>query len=174
MIEFLTEHKRYSTTNGMGFGSSYANNIKVPHVGIPSDVDQDTAYEMVTMPDWHAAFNVLINSWTIDQNEAWTVCVGGRSGGYMVLTKQLRHEVRGPKRSDAPTFKYHPTTQDVDGDRDYAEWSLADIRERVKLVCSFDELCDNVVETFFDICREFEIVTETIKVPKKIRVLRER
>ncbi len=56
---------------------------------------------------------------------------------------------------------------------DFEDWSLEELRERVKLVQSFDQLCDDIVAELIYICENFEVVEQEICVPKTIRVLQE-
>ncbi len=59
----------------------------------------------------------------------------------------------------------------VDEYEDFADWTLSEIRERVELVQDFDRLCDDLVSTFIDICRNYRIAEEEILIPKTIKVL---
>jgi hypothetical protein len=54
---------------------------------------------------------------------------------------------------------------------DFEGWTLSEIRERVELVQDFDKLCDEIVKTFIDTCRNYRIVKEEILVPKTIKIL---
>jgi len=61
--------------------------------------------------------------------------------------------------------------KDVDMYEDFEGWTLSEIRERVELVQDFDKLCDEIVKTFIDTCRNYRIVKEEILVPKTIKIL---
>ena len=61
--------------------------------------------------------------------------------------------------------------KDLDMGEDFHNWGLFELQERVTLVQEFDHLCDNIVETFVDICRNYRIVEEEILVPKTIKIL---
>lgn len=59
----------------------------------------------------------------------------------------------------------------IDQYEDFEDWLIEDLRNRVKLVQSFDQLCDDIVEAVKDICDSYQVVEEEICVPKKIKVL---
>ena len=60
----------------------------------------------------------------------------------------------------------------VDVDEDFEDWSIHQLRERVKLVQDFDQLCDDLLAAFVDLCQNYEIVEEQVLVPTKIKTLR--
>lgn len=62
----------------------------------------------------------------------------------------------------------------IDDDADFAEWSMYELRERVRLVQRFDRACDEALDLLIDMAREYEVVDATVMVPKTVRVLRER
>jgi len=59
----------------------------------------------------------------------------------------------------------------TDESEDFQEWSIDQLRDRVKLVQEFDKLCDAVVTEFLHYCENFTIVEKDIMVPKTIKVL---
>jgi hypothetical protein len=59
----------------------------------------------------------------------------------------------------------------VDMDEDFAEWDMDELRERVRLVRSFDRLCDRVVDTFVSFCRDYEVVETEVPVPTILKTL---
>ena len=61
--------------------------------------------------------------------------------------------------------------KDVDTQEDFCDWTLSEIRERVELVQDFDKLCDDIVETYIDLCKNYRITEEEVLVPKTIKVL---
>lgn len=56
-------------------------------------------------------------------------------------------------------------------DEDYEEWSLSELRERVKLVQELDSLADNLVSQAIRAANEYDIVDEEFYVPQTRRVL---
>lgn len=62
----------------------------------------------------------------------------------------------------------------IDMGEDFVEWSMSQLVERCRLVMAFDEMCDLIRMDLLDIVDAYEVVTETVMVPKQVRVLRER
>lgn len=61
--------------------------------------------------------------------------------------------------------------RDIDAGEDFRDWGLEELRQRVKLVQEFDQLCDVVVDEYLSVCRNYRITEEEILVPKTIKVL---
>jgi len=61
--------------------------------------------------------------------------------------------------------------KDVDMYEDFEDWTLSELRERVELVQDFDRLCETIVSSYIDICKNYRITEEEILVPKTIKVL---
>jgi len=58
----------------------------------------------------------------------------------------------------------------IDESADFGEWSMDQLRQRVRLVQGFDSLCDAVVADFLWHC-DYAIIEKDIMVPKTVRVL---
>ncbi|NLB55109.1 MAG: hypothetical protein GX811_04980 [Lentisphaerae bacterium] len=56
-------------------------------------------------------------------------------------------------------------------DENFRDWSLDQLRDRVKLVQEFDRLADRIVQEYISTCRGYRITEEEILVPKTIKVL---
>lgn len=56
-------------------------------------------------------------------------------------------------------------------DEDYEEWSLSELRERVKLVQELDSLADDLVSQAIRMANEYDVVEEEYFVPQTRRVL---
>lgn len=56
-------------------------------------------------------------------------------------------------------------------DDDYEEWSLSDLRDRVKLVQELDSLADELVSQAIHMVNAFDVVEENFYVPQTQRVL---
>ena len=50
---------------------------------------------------------------------------------------------------------------------------LYQLRQRVKLVQEFDELCDNILKTVVDLLENFEVEEQVVMKPHTVKVLRE-
>jgi hypothetical protein len=57
----------------------------------------------------------------------------------------------------------------MDEDRDFSEWSMSRLRERVDLIVDFDRTCDLMRFEFIEMCLSCKVVEETIMVPKTVR-----
>ena len=56
-------------------------------------------------------------------------------------------------------------------DADYEEWSLSELRERVKLVQELDSLADDLVSQAIRMANEYDVVEEEYFVPQTRHVL---
>jgi hypothetical protein len=61
--------------------------------------------------------------------------------------------------------------QSVDQGEDFGDWTIEQLRERVKLVQSFDQLCDDIVAELTRLCNEYDVVEEQIYVPTTVKKL---
>ena len=59
----------------------------------------------------------------------------------------------------------------MDQSEDFSEWSLDQLRDRVKLVQDFDKLCDAAVAEFIYHAEAYTVVTREIMVPRTVKVL---
>lgn len=200
MIDFLQNHFRYNTMNSWNNSTSYANNMKIHRLGLTSEIE-DKAWELLDVEDAYSRINILVDDWGESNDYQWQAGFNGRSGGYLVLyqggVEPSEHksfcrfcgqrnfktvEETGNKcgrcgeagRINYKTppkriFRYYG--RDTDQGEDFEDWSIEDLRSRVKLVQSFDQLCDDIVSELIDICTNYNIVEEEILVPKKIKTL---
>ena len=56
-------------------------------------------------------------------------------------------------------------------DEDFSEWSLEDLRDRVRLVQDFDRLADEMVTQAIQFAKNYEIEEATVCIPQTQRVL---
>ena len=59
----------------------------------------------------------------------------------------------------------------VDMDEDFSEWSLEDLRDRVRLVQDFDCLADEMVTQAIQFAKNYEIEEVEVCIPRTQRVL---
>jgi len=85
LIAFLKKHFRYHTMNNWNQSISYANCIKLHQVDKPSDIDEDTWWQMLEITDWHNIVDDLLEDFAQQYDFAWQAGINGRSGGYVVL-----------------------------------------------------------------------------------------
>ena len=63
------------------------------------------------------------------------------------------------------------SSRGVDDDTDFEDWSMSQLRERVKLVRRFDEVCDEMRSAFIDLLESSEVVEEVVMTPTTVRRL---
>ena len=56
-------------------------------------------------------------------------------------------------------------------DEDFSEWSLEDLRDRVRLVQDFDRLADEMVTQGIQFAKNYEIEEVEVCIPQTQRVL---
>lgn len=157
MIAFLFNHFRYDTMNSWNKNTSYAHCIKLHrNLGLPNDINCDIMHDMVFNPKWCNHMGNLIDQFGEVQDHNWQVGTNGRSGGYLVL--------------------YHGcySGKSIDQNEDFHEWDMNELNMRVDLICDFDMLVSDIVINFAAFCRTYDIIEQTIMVPKKIQVLQEK
>ena len=70
-----------------------------------------------------------------------------------------------------PTSVHSYSGQSIDEGEDFAEWSVGDLRNRVKLVQAFDRACDEIRSAFIDLIDNCEVVDEVVMVPQHRKVI---
>lgn len=195
MVFFLSNHFRYHTMNSWNRSTSYANNMKIYNLGLP-----DVAYDLLQIEESFDEIRFLIEDWEREQNYNWQVGFNGRSGGYLVLY-QGGLEPSGYKSYCTSCGQFNCNTSEksnrcgrcgkdtrvdfkkthkrkvtyigrsTDHNTDFEDWDMDSLRERVKLVQSFDKLCDDIVDAARNLCDNYKVVEEEILVPKKVKVL---
>lgn len=197
MIGFLTGHFMYYTGMSWHHAKSFANDVKITHLGL-SNKETDALFELIQADDGYESADWLIDEF--DREHGWEYQVGfnGRSDGYLVLyrgevspTQYMSYCTKCGQRNytsvaDTGTrcgacglesrvdFDFPPTQKvklgPVDQDCDYSEWSDEELAERVRLVCDFDRLCDDIITAALEDasngveeCIEYEPVRKTRK-----------
>jgi len=199
LTRFLREHDRYWTMNSWNRSASYANCVKIHRLGLSAE-QLDQAWDMLDMPEVYDSIHVLLSEWAAARDWQWQVGFNGRSGGYLLLyqggldwknarTAQCNecgkltwHKQDTPCTSDGcdgslrllpeprPQIVTYPG-RGLDEDRDFDEWSMEELRDRVRLIQEFDRLCDTAVALFVDYCENYRVVEEDMMVPKRVKVL---
>lgn len=62
----------------------------------------------------------------------------------------------------------------IDMSEDFEDWEMGQLKERVKLVTSFDQMCDDVVATTIAMATEYDVVEEEYQVTKTRKVIKEK
>ena len=200
MTEYLKNHFRYYTMNSWNLADSYACNLKIPRLGLNSEVE-NKLYELLEIQDFFDALAVPMQAFARAHNYRWQVGMNGRSGGYLVLyegelkpsghrsycTECGQQNVKSveesgktcgrcgrPARIDFRTPPMQVVTcpgRGVDMGEDFEDWSLSALRERVRLVQEFDRLADEIVRTAIQIANNYEIMEVEISIPQTQKVM---
>lgn len=82
---------------------------------------------------------------------------------------------RGRVNFASPPMRLSVSAKGIDDSVDFDdadEWSMSDLRDRVRLVQSFDAACDRIREAFIDLLDNCEIEEEEVVVTKTRKVIR--
>ena len=200
MTDFLRNHFRYSTMNSWNQATSYACNLKIYRLGLESEIESKL-YDMLGTQEFFDLRDDVIALFNRAHEYRWQAGFNGRSGGYLVLYQgELRptghlsyctccgqrnfRSIRDtgnvcgacgrPNRVDFTTPPKQPVTfpgRGLDMDDDYEEWSMSELRDRVKLVQELDSLADDLVSQAIHMANEYDVVEEEYYVPQTRRVL---
>ncbi len=182
--------------------TSYAANVKLRNF-VPHELSDKAYEILEQGDVFQGAINPLIDEWGAKHGYRYQAGFNGRSGGYLVLyqgeAKPSQYKSRcvscGQRnctsvkenstkcgacgqmmRMDYETPPLEISTRPglgLDMERDFSEWTLEDLKARVKLIKDFDALVQSCKDAFLDYCRSFTVEEEEIQVTKKIKVLRE-
>ena len=200
MTDFLQTHFRYDTMNSWNYATSYACNLKIPRLGLSYEIESKL-YELLDTTEFFFLRQDLMDAFDEAHDFRWQVGMNGRSGGYLVLyeggikpTGHLSYRrscgqrnyksvsesgnVCGkcgkPERVDftkPPMQAFTYPGKGIDMDEDYGEWSLQDLRDRVRLVQELDALADEMVSQAVQMARNYSVMEVEISVPQIRRVL---
>lgn len=200
MTQFLQNHFRYDTMNSWNGATSYACNLKIHKLGLCSEIE-NKLYDMLQVQDFFDAQRDLMDAFNEVHQYRWQVGMNGRSGGYLVLyeggIKPTGHQsycrscgqrnytsvsetgnVCGkcgrPDRVDylhPPMQAFTYPGRGVDMDEDYEEWSIHELRERVRLVQDLDALADQMVQQAIQLANEYSVVEVEVHIPQTRKIL---
>lgn len=199
MTAFLDGHFRYFTLHSWNGATSYANCVKVHRLGLtPAQLER--AWDLLEMPEVFHAVRTGFHRWSEARDWQWSIGFNGRSSGYLVLYrggldyehahtaqcdecgKLTWHTQNTPCTSEscdgmlrvlekpAPQIYVRPGLG-IDEHEDWSEWDLGSLRERARLVQSFDRACSLAVATFVGFCNAYRVVAKTVPVPTRVKVL---
>lgn len=168
MANFLTNHFRYYTMNSWNVSMSWANNVKIYKLGLPTEIE-NKLYDMLDVEYWDSDLRLFIDDLIRDfeMKTGYTAGFNGRSDGYLVLydTDIVNGKLQCHNRSvDDYTFDEY---------MDKDEFDMQDLRNKVKLVQEFDELCNRIIDECIYFAENYEVVEEKYTVTKTRKVLQE-
>ncbi|MDM8200280.1 hypothetical protein [Allofournierella massiliensis] len=200
MTGFLKKHFRYYTMNSWNRSTSYACNLKIHRLGLDGECESKL-YDMLDTQEFSYLQHSLLQEFARQYNYRWQAGMNGRSSGYLVLyqgelqpsgylsfctvcgqknyraaseTDCVCGVCQNPTRINFDKPDMLVTTypgRGTDMDEDYEDWSLSDLRERVRIVQALDQLADNMVSKAIQLCRSYHVAEETIYVPQVRKVL---
>ena len=199
MEQFLRNHFRYFTANRWNGMSSYANNMKIYNLGLPSETE-DKLYDMLEVEDVTWRISELISDFAMNHDYEWQAGWNGRSSGYLVLhtggRKNLEYKSRCTKCGQlnyknvaesgckcgrcgnetrvnltSPIYQPYTNWKSVDQDEDFEDWDMDELKERVQVVMDFDQLCDDIIAEAVYMANECDIEEETYYVEQTRKVL---
>lgn len=144
MFEFLKEHFTYNTMNSWNNLQSIANNVKVYNLDLEGDCWK--ALNKAQQDDYDE-INWMIRDW--ERNNGYEVGFNGASGGYLVLYNRNPETRQGDNDNVLPdciTYNdnYEEYKEYLKEYGDTVAGNRSTLREYVDLVCSFDQLCEDL------------------------------
>lgn len=201
MVEFLTSHFRYNTMNSWNNSTSYAHNVKIYNLGLTKEQEDkawdmvgiDEFYDEINwlIRDWNVEHNY---EWQVGFNGrsgGYLVLYQGgqRDSGYKsrcTQCGQLNYKTVeetgnckcGKCGAEARVNLARPMMQpftypgkDVDMDEDFEDWGMYSLKQRVKLVQEFDQLCDDILAQVVYLLDNAEIEEDVEYIPQTRKVL---
>lgn len=200
MTDYLTGHFRYPTMNSWNRSTSYACSLKIHNLKLDREIE-NKLYDMLEIQEFFDAQRQLLTEFGEAHRYRWQAGMNGRSGGYLVLyqgevkpsgyesyctrcgqrnyqkasdTNNVCGICRQPTRVNYPHTNMQVVTypgRGTDDDADYEEWSMYELRERVKLVQELDQLADRMVAQAVYLAGHYEIEEEEYFIPQTRKVL---
>lgn len=165
--EFIESHFRYSTMNRWNGSTSWAHCVKVHHLPLTHD-ECMKAFDLLDVEEVNEGLQHIIREWEIERKFEWQVGFNGRSSGYIVL-------YRGGKHPDGRVFSWPGKSVDdayeLDG---FSNWELKDFQDKAKFISEFDLLADQLLTAFVGYLENYDVVDETVHVPRTVKVLVEK
>lgn len=169
MADFLANHFRYYTMNSWNCSTSWANNVKIYKLGLPTEIE-NKLYDMLDVEyygsDLQFCIDDLIREFEV--KTGYSAGFNGRNGGYIVMydTEYVdgkRYTCSGRSVDDYTLNEY----------MDKDEFDMQDLRDKVKLVQEFDELCNQIIDKCIYFAENYEVVEEEYTVTMTRKVFQE-
>ncbi len=200
MVGYLGKHFRYNTMNSWNHSTSYANDMKIHHLGLPGHI-ADKLNDLVQTQGFYDQLNELIQDFNESHDYLWQAGWNGRSGGYLVLYQggqrpsgyrsycaacgQRNYKSIGENGTRCgrcgeesrvdyvvpPTEIFSYPGRATDMGEDYEDWTIEELRQRTELVQDFDRLADDIVTEALRIAETCSVEERTVYVPQKKLVM---
>jgi len=162
MENYLSKHFRYNTMSSWNNSTSYACDLKIHHQYLDNGT-VEKLLDAIEASSFYDTINLLCNNFDASHDYLWQTRFNGSSGGYLVL-------YQGGQKDTGRPFVY--LRRPTDMNRDFSDWDMDQLRERVRLVQEFDQLADAIVEESVRIVSNYEVKDEihTVKEIRKVLV----
>jgi hypothetical protein len=200
MLTFLANHFRYHTMNVWNNSTSYANNIKIYNLGLDRETE-NKLYEMTESDLFWDKVNRILDKFAVKYNHRWQIGINGKSGGYLVLYNGCIEPTEHKSYCTSCGQRNYKSVEEngnicgvcgkttrinfiqpplravkyigraVDMEDEFNEFTMCELRERVKLVQSFDKAADDILTAAIDMCKNYNIQDETYYIPKTRKIL---
>lgn len=178
----------------------YACNLKIYRLGLDREIE-NKLYDLMEIQEFFDVQNDLLWEFGEKHRYRWQARMNGRSGGYLVLYQgeltpsgyksfctncgQRNYQsisesgnvcgVCGqPAHIDYTKMPMRVVVypgRGTDDDRDYADLSLDELRDRVRLVQEFDRLADRLVKQAVYLAKNYSVQEEEYFVPQTRKAL---
>ena len=164
MTDFLTKHFRYPTMNSWNNAVSYACNLKIHSLGLCDEV-YEKLYVLLECQEFFLALKELMDAFAAcGQLNYRSIKETGKQCGKCGLHTRVDFD---KPHMQVSTFPGRGT----DDDTDFTDWSMDELKDRVRLIQDFDRLADRIVDRAIDIAKHYSIEEEEYYVPKVRKVL---
>lgn len=200
MTDFLENHFRYYTMNCLNRSTSYACNVKVDRLGFDSDT-VDKLLDLLQTEEFSDIRYQLIHNFGSYHDFRWQAGMNGRSGGYLVLYQgEMKPTGYRSYCTDCGQMNFTPVEETsnicgkcgkpsrknicgthmqahifpgrgTDDDADFNEWSMVELRERVRLVQELDRLADDMVQEAVFFAQNYTVQDEEYQVTQTRKIL---
>jgi hypothetical protein len=130
---------------------------------VPGEL-RDRAYDIWEEGSVFDPMNDELEAFAESYDQKCQIGFDGRNGGYMVLYQGGRYE---------NSQIYSKPGLSTDQDEDFEGWSKPEVLEMYRIVRDFDKVVNKCKKIFIAYCNEFEVVEETVMVPRTVKVLKE-
>ena len=201
MVEFLSNHFRYHSMSSWNGVTTYANVIKIQTIGLtPSQLGK--AFTLLDVDYWNDIRWPIDHFTESQGDQYTISCNGRSGGYLILnrscreLTGHKSYcpscgqrnfklvessfDLCGVCHKPRSNFDISPSRlsvyagKNIDQHEDFhiEDWSMDALRQRVDLICAFDQACDQIRSNFIALLDEFEVVEETIYKPVHVKFLK--
>ena len=200
MTQFLQNHFRYFAANSWNGSQSYACNLKLYNLGLDHEIE-NKLYDLMDTQEFFCAQKELLDEFGAQHSYLWQAGMNGRRGGYLVLyqgemkpsgyksfctecgqknctsgseTGNMCGACRAPARTDFTHMHMNVSVypgRGTDGGEDFVDWSMFELKERVRLVQELDALADKLVDNAIWLAKNYAVEEVEVLIPQSRKVL---